>query len=163
MAQAWGCSSSARPPCFERPGFLFLVASSFRLCISHLDKRPGPIHGRAFGIQRHGHSYHRRFWVQSWPDWSPICPSFPWLFGIPWLILSKERNFLHYSHIFLGFKYGITLHSLYRKYVWDEIIVFYINFILTATLKLQLFLLTLHYFQNSRSNLILRYITLWLH
>ena len=51
---------------------------------------------------------------------------------------------------FSGINFGIALHSLYRKYLWAEIILLYI--ILTATLKLQLFLLTLHYIKIPEAN-----------
>ena len=58
--------------------------------------------------------------------------------------------------IFPRINFGITLHSLYRENVLVELILFYI--ILTATLKLQIFLFTRHYIKASRSELILRYI-----
>ena len=44
---------------------------------------------------------------------------------------------------------------------WNNFALHYI--ILTATLKLHLFLFSLHYIKNSGSKLILRYIALWLH
>ena len=43
-------------------------------------------------------------------------------------LLPCDQKSLHYSNYFPGINFGITLHSLYRKYLSVEIIWFYFTF-----------------------------------
>ena len=77
--------------------------------------------------------------------------------------LTCDRNFFITVRFFSGIYFGIALHSFYRIYFLAEIILLYIKLSRPQPLSCTSFLFTLHYIKNSRSELILRCITLRLH